>query len=385
MTTAPNTATSPLLFTYDVAVEAVTPLHVGNGETLLRDYDFVIHGDEFIVLDIDRVYGRLFDRLPEEHWEKLAEMPLRRVMTADGARDPELSRYPRMRLAPGVEGDRFEDVRACIRTAGGEAYLPGSSLKGAIRTAFATGYAAEQGGAWLASLMDDVATRRPRREFAARAIDQEVFGPTPNADVLRALRPSDMYVRTEESPSDTRHVDRNVELVETRVAKRNGESTATIMVEAFRAGTILDGTLTVDANPVAHLDSERRAQWEGLASEVALGAVTFLNDHAAALIDREKRHHAGTSLASEYVALERRLASLSEGSALAWVGWGTGWTAKTYGDLLTADPSFREVAGQYRLGDPESFPTTRRLAYANGRPHRPMGWAVVTITPRGER
>ena len=49
MTTAPRPATAPLLYTYDVAVEAITPLHVGSGETLLRDYDFVIHGDEFIV------------------------------------------------------------------------------------------------------------------------------------------------------------------------------------------------------------------------------------------------------------------------------------------------------------------------------------------------
>jgi CRISPR type III-A-associated RAMP protein Csm5 len=290
-----------------------------------------------------------------------------------------------MALASGVEGEGFEDVHACIRMPSGEAYLPGSSLKGAIRTAFATGYAAEKGDAWLRPFVQGIAQQRVRREFAAQKIDQDVFGPKPNSDVLRALRPSDLYVRTEFDPSDTSSDDPHVELVETRVTKKNGDSTATIMVEAFKAGTIFDGTLTDDADPVAHLNREQREQWEGLAAADALGAMQFLSDHAKALIDREKRHHAGSPIAAEYVALERRLGALEANSALAWVGWGTGWTAKTYGDLLTREPAFATVAGQFRLGDPRTFPTTRRHAYANNRPVRPMGWVQVSITPRGER
>lgn len=388
MTTAQRRITAPLLYTYDLTVEAITPLHIGSGETLLRDYDFVIHDDEFIVLDIDRVYGRLFDRSPEERWEGLANTRLENVMSAADAKDPRLLRYPRMQLATGVEGEGFDDVHACIRMPNGEPYLPGSSLKGAIRTAFATGSAAKQGYAWMSDHLADVAARSPGRQFAARAIDQEVFGPTPNTDVLRALRPSDLYVRTDVNPVDTRLVDRHVELVETRVTKRNGQSKATIMVEAFRADTVLEGSLTVDADPVAHLDGRLRGQWEEFARLVALDATTFLNDHAAALIDREKRYHSGTAIAAQYVALEQRMGSLGEGSALAWVGWGTGWEAKTYGEALTASPAFPQLHRTFDLArghDPSKFPETRRLVFAHDRPVRPMGWVVVTITPRGER
>jgi len=389
MTTTPRPTTAPLLYTYDLTVEAITPLHVGNGETLLRDYDFVIHGDEFIVLDIDRVYGHLMNAVSESQWGDIFARKLSDIMTSDIARHPRLARYPRMRLAPGVEGRDFQDVRACIRTAGGEAYLPGSSLKGAIRTAFATGYAADQGEVWMSEHLDKVVNGRGRREFAAQAIDRDVFGSTPQADVMRAIRPSDLYVRTEADPADARHVDRNVELVETRVTKRNGATKAKIVVEAFRAGTVLDGTLTVDADPVKHLDAPRLAKWGGLASKVAFDAVTFLNDHAAALIDREILYHARTAIATEYVALKRRMESLGEGSGMMWVGWGTGWEAKTYGEALTASPAFPQLHSAFRLAtaghNPEAFPETRRLVFAKDRPVRPMGWAVVTITPRGER
>lgn len=392
MTTATRPTTTPLFYTYDLTVEAITPLHVGNGETLLRDHDFVIHGDELIVLDIDRVYGRLFDQYPEERWAGLAELDLQQVMTAADARDPRLLRYPRMRLAPGVEGEGFKEVRACIRTAGGEAYLPGSSLKGAIRTAFATNTTrGEDGMRWISEKVEAVARAGGDPKRASQPIDRAIFGPNPQEDAMRALRPSDLYVRTDVDPVDTRRVDRHVQLVETRVTKRNGQSKANIMVEAFHAGTILDGTLTVEANPWSHLEQQWKDMWIDYFADghaLALGATSFLNGHAAALIDREKRYHAGTAIASEYVGLERKMESLGEGSALAWVGWGTGWEAKTYGESLTASPEFPQLHRTFDLArghDPSKFPETRRLVFAHDRPVRPMGWVVVTITPRGER
>lgn len=374
----PRSATPASPFTtFDVTVRAVTPLHVGNGIELIRNLDFVTEGNEFVVLDVERVYGQLFNKLPEAQWLQLANLPLSRVLNTTGAR--ELAKY-RLPIADGASDEGYEGVRAHIRDGFGRAYMPASSLKGAIRTAFATAFAAEVGQEWVDDKLREVTGRRPRREFAAQALDQDVFGGRPNNDALRALRPSDLYAATNDESAA-------LELVETRVVKRNGDSTATIMVEAMPIGTTLHGTMTVDVNPMAYLDERLRDAWGGLTGFAALGAVGFLRQQSDALIVRERRYLGGSAVAAEYVALERLQSTLPETDALVWVGWGSGWTAKTYGEALTASPEFPQVAGTFRLGsagrDPMAFPTTRRLVFSGERATKPMGWAVVTITPRG--
>ncbi len=361
---------------FDVTVRAVTPLHVGSGIELLRNLDFVTEGGEFVVLDVEQVYGQLFDGLPEAQWLSLAGLPLSRVLNTAGART--LAKY-RLPIADGASDEGYEGVRAHIRDGFGRAYLPASSLKGAIRTAFAAAFADEAGQEWVSAKLRDVIGRRARREFAAQALDQSVFGARPNNDALRAIRPGDLY-------ADANDASAALELVETRVVKRNGVSTATIMVEAMPVGTILHGAMTVDVNPLAYLDERLHDAWGSLTGFDALGAIGFLSKQSAALVAHERRYHAGSAVAAEYVALERLQATLPETDALVWVGWGSGWTAKTYGEALTASPEFPQVASTFRLGsagrDPMAFPTTRRLVFSGERATKPMGWAVVSLTPR---
>ena len=373
---APTATTPPLLRTYDVTVSTVTPVHIGSGDQLLRNYDFVAVGDEYIVFDIEAIYGRLFDGLPEERWQAVANMPIAGAISLRGARD--LARY-RLKIAYDADAEGFERVRAFLRDGFNRAYLPGSSLKGAIRTAFATAFATEKGQAWVDSHLGVVVDKPPRREFAGQQLDREVFGPTPQTDVLRALRPSDLF-------ADNARESAPLELVETRVTKRRGDSTATIMVEAIPSGTKLHGTLTVDADPLAHLQHDQREMWGIPAASNDLKLSWFLRSQAKALIDHEKRYYASgdpqitAAITAEYVGLERQLSACAANEALVWLGWGTGWHAKTYGDHLTQSAAFDNLRNRYGLGSRSDFPTTRRLVYANNRPVRPMGWVRLTLT-----
>ena len=95
------TPSSPFA-TFDVTVRAVTPLHVGNGIELIRNLDFVTEGNEFVVLDVERVYGQLFNKLPEAQWLQLANLPLSRVLNTTGAR--ELAKY-RLPIADGASDE----------------------------------------------------------------------------------------------------------------------------------------------------------------------------------------------------------------------------------------------------------------------------------------
>ena len=91
-------------------------------------------------------------------------------------------------------------------------------------------------------------------------------------------------------------------------------------------------------------------------------------------------------LSDFYADLETTLNSLPDGVFLLNIGWGSGWEAKTIGDLLRvllSENDFKQLRHRYRLGeDPKThqidlnalFPHTRRIAYDAGTPTWAMGW-----------
>ncbi|MBC7257508.1 MAG: type III-A CRISPR-associated RAMP protein Csm5, partial [Chloroflexi bacterium] len=41
---------------YDVTVETLSPLHIGSGETLLKEYDYAVHGGRTWRLNLDVLF-----------------------------------------------------------------------------------------------------------------------------------------------------------------------------------------------------------------------------------------------------------------------------------------------------------------------------------------
>lgn len=373
----------PALRVFDVTVETLTPLHIGTGRVIEPSRDFVIDRNELVVLDVDKVLDAVDEqRLRDYGMEKVP--PLANLLPSL-ARAREFAAYV-VPVPTGTKAPRGTEVREQIKDAFGSAYLPGSSLKGAMRTALAVMLATKRGGSWL-----DGHLRRLRNDkgWASIELAKDLFGRVDkdspsqkknlgkasdaNVDVLRALRISDLSLTAMNTGAP-------FQVTEVKAITKKG--TIPIFVEAVAPNVTFRGTITVDSRLLREPALAALPAWQDLTeADLTTDLVRHCRDHSKGLITRDEVLTRHLGMASD---------RLDASSALMAVGWGTGWTAKTLGHLLKAHPTFQRV-GEKLWGsakapfDRARFPTTRRLTIVHEEPHQPLGWLRVTITPRGER
>jgi CRISPR type III-A-associated RAMP protein Csm5 len=127
-------------------IEALTPVHVGTGD-LLGPLEYAVRGPKVGVADL----GRLFRREParaEAIGQQLAgtspsalrSLSLESLLTPKELADEALWRYCRQAsdatLAELGRARTLEhELRPAMKTPDGRAYLPGTAIKGALRTA----------------------------------------------------------------------------------------------------------------------------------------------------------------------------------------------------------------------------------------------------------
>ncbi len=364
-------------------VEILSPVHVGSGQRL--------GSPEIALID-----GRLWRFDPERMTAALARDPraLDRYLQEGAAALRFWSESDRRALARYVRpwsGPPPREVREHIADPLGRPYLPGSSLKGAIRTALA--FAALQAAspaqrqAWL-SAVEQAARERPSRarEFADDPLMRELIGPDPHHDLLRALRIADS------TPAPLEALD----VASIRVAVREPDGTLSwlkepgkhvpdpeqafeVVVEILRP--LPSGAMQVEVELDVFLlqrdtlgPADRRArirEWARL-----------VNAFARHVAEGELRF--GESLGLEaWSAFYRRLLARMQAEPDAIylnLGWGAGWRSKTAAEAMGPE-AVRRLRRLFGLGRGDPFPKTRRVLFEGGRPTLPPGW--IRLIPAG--
>lgn len=367
---------------YDVTLQTLSPLHIGDGETLRQNFDFVTNEGKTWRLNEDEILRRneaLVRPDPAGHYPTPGELVLRNPANFQNAA---LFRY-RM---PGVarSGKTYAELRAFIKDVHDRPYIPGSSLKGALRTALAwTGWS--EVNLQLRS-RNDVGNRK---SWAAQPLERKIFGNDPNHDLLRALHVSDLF-----------GVDRpggRLMVVNAQVlTPRRAQSP--IELEALPGDITFKGSITVDetlfapfAEQELHFDSRRhwlaemttRAQKH---SQWRIAQLAEWFEHA------DEGYHAVARFYRQLAA-----AQLPANRALLQLGWGSGWDGKTLGSHLQKDEQlFEQLVSDFRMhkaaydspprkpGD--AFPRSKRAAMQvkNGvaSAAAPFGWVLLEMTAR---
>ncbi len=172
---------------YRLGIEVLSPVHIGSGRPdLVDDLDYV-RGRQIYVIDMERMLAEL----PADRWARAEEAaPLSTLLHAD-----EYARYARYALNDPTGGaQRVTRIQEHIKDAHGRPYIPGSSLKGAIRTALAW--------SMLRGTETQVRSRQlaPNPRFADDPLEAELFGGNtrarnprvdPNRDLLRVMHVAD--------------------------------------------------------------------------------------------------------------------------------------------------------------------------------------------------
>lgn len=356
---------------FTVTVEILAPVHIGDGSELLRDIDYVVRRGKTLVIHpnllLDRVLGeqtQFDDALVGRPVGELVEM-----LEASGIDAHEVLRYQ-------MDGEpQNRPLKAHIKDVFGRPYLPGSTVKGLLRTAYLWGWFTAQ------KRTPDLQRLGKSRSWAGQAIEREVMGANPNLDLFRAVHVSD---------SEPVGLDRlRVTPVSVYPTAKGGQTGVVVDVEALRESTAFELRLSIDEYGFQNPQAAEQLGWEPKRRSLnrlaqfgrALGGVRLAEE-----IQYYKDKGGPNSALGFYSRLVQRHQQLGEGQFLAQLGWGAGWNSKTLNNLLSAQPNeFAQLVQDYRLSrfaqnfrPGQRFPSSRHLAQRGGQ-LLPVGWVLVTM------
>jgi CRISPR type III-A-associated RAMP protein Csm5 len=362
-----------------VQITTLTPLHIGSGAEFQGDIEYIWfpEQEQAVILDDTQVL-QIIGETHVSQWisciEKqeslLALLQQRKpdLQPVDIAR--RLIRYGQGRV------DTHKPLREHLHSANGDALLPGSSLKGALRTAVWAKMITDQPA--LVQSTDNLGSKSYNRSknreeirYSDDTLNNRLFGKDPNHDIFRLLLPGDAHFNNGTALYRTEvvnlHYNKEYEIKES----------ITQQVEAIPAG----------ASAIAQWRTlptlEKEAAKYNLFNKNALllhppALFPLVNAHTKRLLENEIKFWRGeaalpTVLGTYVDDLENVLEALkacTQESCVLRLGWGSGFRSMT-GDwhIHMADDDYYDLVASLRPTHDETlqYPKTTRII-AGGQP-----------------
>lgn len=376
-------------------LETITPVHIGSGETLNHIDGYHADG-RWYHIDLGKVLAH-----PSADINALTSEMGRRdfrwqtYLSERNMNPVELSTYN----LPCQQSPEEVDIREAIKTPDNRSYIPGSTLKGALRTMFLSEFIAENNQlfenslAYLQNLAERPVRGNPRRETPARKIEQDAFGKDPNHDLLRALQVSD----TESLGSEALEIgvawtvtlNNNYELVQKIDAGQEYKN----YLQQISIKQRLTFTLKIDE--LFFRDREKdQLKFTDLQEKTLREFAAVCRFRAKIHMQEEQAffdYYEFPNIPDAYDELIAENSNLSGEAFMLQIGWGTGYSTNTVissftGSEEASDDLLVALRKRFRLGesrsqhgeyDPREFPKTRRILYQGQNPIAPLGWVKI--------
>ncbi len=370
----------------EAKITLLSPLHISSGVKLERDFDWLARDGQVFVFDHTTLFETVLQRAEADQSPDVAALTSR-LMAMNLRQLEEAGWLEKADFRPGNPVLRYtlagqphmSQISEQIKDIYGRPYLPGSSLKGALRTVLAwSGYAES-------NRTPDLRQLNPSRSWAAQPLERDIFGRNPNQDWLRALRVAD-------GPPllpDSLWLE-GVQVYPT--ARRTGGPGLDLDVETVQTNTTFTVLLIVEEYGFQD-EAAHRLRWQGkrrcLTDLARLG-----REHARQRLVTEaeyfKAKKGPVGALRFYDELIHAWDALTENEFILQLGWGGGWESKTLGSLLKKNgqafeqrvlnnKKYRMLRGNTRRKPGEPFPTSRRLVLRNGQPALPLGWVKIRL------
>ncbi len=367
-------------------LKTLTPVHVGTGIDFQGNVEYLWFSNErqAVVLDDEKA----LDIIGEEnigHWVSCIEKgePLLTLLQQRraGLRPEMVARRILRHGAGAIEAQKV--LREQLHSANGSPLLPGSSLKGALRTAVWAEQIFQQPElvkepANLGETRTDRRSGKEHFEFKDSALSQKIFGKDPNHDVFRLWQIGDAMFQQPTAIYRT-------EVVNFYRDEYDIKKEITQQIEAIPAGA--ETQTRWNYNDLL----EKRAGESNLLNRTAEALpperlFPAVNKHTKRLLENEIKFwkedaHLPLVLGTYADDLERMLAEVNACDAQSFVmrlGWGTGFRTMT-GDwhINMTDDDYYDLVAALRPTHDETvqYPKTTRMV-AGGTP---LGFIKLTL------
>lgn len=369
---------SQLIEVRKYTIDTISPIHIGSGEKLLRS-DYVVHDGRLYAINMDRLIGSLKAEQAKIFSQLIQKGDISIALRSLNIKPNEYNKYAKYvilcEFQPGLK------LQTHIKDIEYKPYIPGSSIKGSIRTAICYNLFAipEERKRLIQEIF--------RRSYSEKAISdfvESIFGSedkkrSPHHDIMRFLRISDSESLNPNS----------IEVQEINVINRGGPSGyrktgIKIYAEVIKSGFSTSGELTIDKMLYQKTYSKYADEFPNYKIPTNIDMIiSYVNKFASSLIDKEldfARKYNIDLLRNFYLDLKQNhLEKLNKNQFLLRVGWGSGYLVTTLGALLEGERQLFERIRRHlpRLGEP-FFPISRRLVIQQNA-FIPLGWVKITV------
>lgn len=346
-------------------LSTLTPIHIGNGKNY-TGAEFVVRGDKIIRIDMNKIFPLLDEKNQERFIQELEQPHAQMEHFIKDIPLSEIKVYS-ARLEGGVPVEIQEQIKT-----GGRAYIPGSSIKGAMRTALLYNQINDRNIGKLSKIFDMKYWQRERE--IQRFVDGFLSGAgIPSYSCfLKFLQVSD----TELAPNISVYTVKSLKSERNGWTwyKRRGREVDTFH-EMIDAGEKLGCSLQTnyDANLYEDLKLEEKERYIDIV-EIKRCIYEFSRD----LIEHELEFAAKYQInfLRDFYADMR--AKNEEDAPIMKLGQGSGFMATTIGLKLKKKPEVLEKVKRSLRGKtyPYEFPKTRKIIVEQ---KLPLGWVQLHV------
>ncbi|ABB14520.1 type III-A CRISPR-associated RAMP protein Csm5 [Carboxydothermus hydrogenoformans] len=362
--------------TYEI--EVLSPLFVGSGQKYPPlEYLISLEEEKFVVADMERVFtsprfvlNDFLDKVKRpgfflgESYPWAREFP-RFKFSSSRKTLMDLKIRKAEVLAPVAEGQGF--------------YLPGSSLKGSLRTLIYKINLPEIKETFNQKIKERLQNPRIKKEKLSEAAEMALTG-TPNYSLFRALKVGDSLPLGEESLGLYQVKVLSLTTSGYRWKVLPGEQSTADLEQAtssffigFKPGVKLQGSFKVEEK---YLNDDNFPlvnkaffnNWQERAKEVQ-----------RQFLQNELKFYEEIGL-EELKKFYQKLIQDSNDGIILQLGWGTGFNSKTLKEALPEE-ELKEVINWAKIKYRENFPfpKTRKIVVEKGKPLYPTGWIKLRI------
>lgn len=362
------------------SIEILTPVHIGSGVKLANKIDFIKNPTSVHIVSQAELLEYLQNN-PDE---------MQRFI-AGGYKLTALRRIPAGRIYNVLMGGTKE-INEFERNGFGKPYIPGSSLKGALRTILLK----KRFDALRPNEKNNLLrmVTNPKKEWASEPVLKEIFGDTSNENLMRSLEIFDTEFE-------------NIDLVKVLILSLTNDqgtnygwkqmgrppinvnapnSATSIFVEVLPVGA--KGYSSILLNNFLFSNQEAREKLKF--SETALTNfeefIKIINSYSLEKLNEEKAFFQKLNsprklngVISNIESLINQVNELQKDEMIFRISWGSGWKGMT-GNFLDQDwlNAFRN---RYRMGKNNFpiFPKTRRIVFEDNEPKYLTGWIKIKL------
>ncbi|MDI9395020.1 MAG: type III-A CRISPR-associated RAMP protein Csm5 [Euryarchaeota archaeon] len=384
------------------SMKLLSPLHIGNGNEL-KMIDFYldkekgeikfINFEKFIDFCLEKDID-LNKEIQKNNYKIGKDFSITRFMSKNRIDPSNFTSY----TVPAKIEDRDREsefaIKEFVKLDG--PYIPGSSIKGAIRTALMWNFLKERADGVeivqnsLKSWMKKSRITGRDLKFLDDNISEIVFGKDPHSDILRILKPSDT------KPIGKSHL----EVSEIKIVGNPQE--IPVYVENLKAGSELIFDVVFDEYLIKQNEGKPDFKNHPCIRYMNVQAICkACNEFSKGVIEKNLEYlwenYQCDSAVDEFDILWNEVRNCKENEAILHIGWGGGWYSTTIGLMietlqgfttpLEGDPKNwrlenNTIRYSFGLGKKPgtnkfslNFPKTRRVTLED----KPLGWVKLSF------